>query len=95
MLRGLFSAFAGMVLASMLGTASAVEPGAPQELLGRMDAAAFKLQTRLSEPFRDVSEAERRERGAMAQFYAEVFGWQPIDRDDASSRSGGAGWIGS
>jgi len=71
MLRGLFSAFAGMVLASMLGTASAVEPGAPQELLGRMDAAAFKLQTRLSEPFRDVSEAERRERGAMAQFYAE------------------------
>jgi catechol 2,3-dioxygenase-like lactoylglutathione lyase family enzyme len=29
----------------------------------------------------------------MAQFYAEVFGWQPIDRDDASSRSGGAGWI--
>jgi len=71
MLRGLFSAIAVTALASTLGIAHAVEPGAPKELLGRMDAAAFKLQTRLSETFRDIPEAERRERGAMAEFYAE------------------------
>lgn len=71
MLRGLFSAIAVAALASSLGIAHAVEPGAPKELLGRMDAAAFKLQIRLSETFRDIPEAERRERGAMAEFYAE------------------------
>lgn len=71
MLRGLFSAIAVVALASTLGIAHAVEPGAPKDLLGRMDAAAFKLQIRLSETFRDIPEAERRERGAMAEFYAE------------------------
>lgn len=29
----------------------------------------------------------------MAHFYADVFGWQTVDRDEPSSRSGGAGWI--
>lgn len=29
----------------------------------------------------------------MAQFYADVFRWQVADRDEPSSRSGGAGWI--
>lgn len=36
----------------------------------------------------DCADAE-----AMARFYGEVFGWQTIDRDEPSSRSGGAGWI--
>jgi murein L,D-transpeptidase YcbB/YkuD len=88
MLRGLFSAIAVAALASTLGTAHAVEPGAPKELLGRMDAAAFKLQTRLSETFRDIPEAERRERGAMAEFYAERgadFLW--VDEDGLNDRA--------
>ena len=61
------------VLLALIGagtTVHAIEPGAPTELPGRMDAAAFKLQGRLSESFRDIPEAERRERGAMAEFYA-------------------------
>ncbi len=88
MLRGLFSAVAIVALASTLGTAHAIEPGAPKELLARMDAAAFKLQARLSEPFRDISEAERRERGAMAEFYAERgtdFLW--VDEDGLNDRA--------
>ena len=48
-----------------------MEPGAPRDLIGRMDAVAFKLQNRLSESFKNISDAEQRERGAMAEFYAE------------------------
>jgi catechol 2,3-dioxygenase-like lactoylglutathione lyase family enzyme len=29
----------------------------------------------------------------MSQFYGDVFGWVPIDRDEPSNRSGGSGWI--
>lgn len=71
MLRGLFSAVAVVALVSGAMPAQAVEPGAPKQLINRMDAAAFKLQGRLSESFKDISEAEKRERGAMAEFYAE------------------------
>ncbi len=72
MLRGLFSAIAVAAVAFGAMPAQAVEPGAPQELISRMDAAAFKLQGRLSESFKDISEAEKRERGAMAEFYSET-----------------------
>lgn len=36
----------------------------------------------------DCADAEE-----MAQFYADVFGWQTVDRDEPPSRSGRAGWI--
>jgi len=80
-----FLAAAGVMLFSL--TASAVEPGAPEELPDRMDAVAFKLQARLSESFEDISEAERRERGGMAEFYAEngyTFLW--VDEDGLTDR---------
>ncbi|RIA55476.1 L,D-transpeptidase family protein [Dichotomicrobium thermohalophilum] len=71
MLRGLFSALAVAAVAFGAMPAQAVEPGAPKELISRMDAVAFKLQARLSERFKDISQAEKRERGGMAEFYAE------------------------
>jgi len=71
MLRKALSAAALAALVLNVAPAQAVEPGAPQELISRMDAAAFKLQGRLSESFKNISEAEKRERGAMAEFYAE------------------------
>jgi len=71
MLRRLFSLL--LLGAAMLSAphALAMEPGAPSDLIGRMDAVAFKLQNRLSESFKNISEAEQRERGAMVEFYAE------------------------
>ncbi len=88
MLRGLFSAIAVVAVAFGAMPAQAVEPGAPQELISRMDAAAFKLQGRLSESFEDISEAEKRERGAMAEFYSETgyrFLW--VDEDGLNERA--------
>ena len=70
MLRTFMTAVALTVLCGVL-PAKAVEPAAPGQLISRMDAVAFKLQRRLSESFKDISEAEKRERGAMAEFYAE------------------------
>jgi catechol 2,3-dioxygenase-like lactoylglutathione lyase family enzyme len=29
----------------------------------------------------------------MACFYGDLFGWQVVNRDDASTRAGGSGWI--
>jgi L,D-transpeptidase YcbB len=65
--------FALVLGAAMLAAqpVSAMEPGAPSDLIGRMDAAAFKLQNRLSESFKNISKAGQRERGAMVEFYAE------------------------
>ncbi len=71
MLRRLFSALAVVAALSAASPALAMEPGAPRDLIGRMDAVAFKLQNRLSESFKNISDAEQRERGAMAEFYAE------------------------
>ncbi|MFP4537767.1 MAG: murein L,D-transpeptidase [Dichotomicrobium sp.] len=88
MLRVLISAAAIVLAVSANTPAPAVEPGAPKEPLGRMDAVAFALQHRLGETFRDVSEAERRERGALAAFYAENgydFLW--IDEDGLTDRA--------
>lgn len=87
MLRGLVSAIA-MVGLLVVGQAHAVEPGAPKELPGRMDAVAYKLQTRLSASFKDITEAERRERGAMTEFYAEngyTFLW--VNEDGLNKRA--------
>lgn len=72
MLRDLFCAAAAAVIMFSVLPAQAVEPGAPAKLISRMDAAAFKLQGRLSESFKTISDAEKRERGAMAEFYAET-----------------------
>jgi len=72
MLRVLVSAVAIAATVFSVTPAQAVEPGAPKQLISRMDAVAFKLQERLSESFKDISEAEKRERGAMAEFYAET-----------------------
>lgn len=72
MRKGLVFSFAIAASLSCGLPAQAVEPGAPEQLIGRMDAAAFKLQGRLSDSFKDISEAEKRERGAMAEFYAET-----------------------
>lgn len=88
MLRGLISAAAIVYALSANTPVAAVEPGAPKELLGRMDAVAFKLQNRLSETFKDVPDAERLERGALASFYAEngyTFLW--IDEDGLTDRA--------
>jgi len=71
MRTSVISIFLALAMLSVGFSANAVEPGAPDKLLGRMDAAAFKLQGKLSEPFKNISDAERRERGAMAEFYAE------------------------
>lgn len=89
MLRGLLPAFVLFCAVSAGLPAGAVEPGAPKALPDRMDAVAFKLQTRLSETFNnDISQAEQRERGAMAEFYAETgydFLW--IDENGLTDRA--------
>jgi len=88
MLKSVLSSITVAAVLSMGLPASAVEPGAPAQLLGRMDAAAYKLQARLSETFKDISDAERRERGGMAEFYAEngyTFLW--VDENGVKPRA--------
>jgi murein L,D-transpeptidase YcbB/YkuD len=88
MRRYVLSAIAVAALASLSLPAHAMEPGAPDRLLTLMDAAGFKLQARLRETFRDISDAERRERGGMTEFYAErgnAFLW--VDSDGLNDRA--------
>lgn len=51
--------------------AIAVEPGAPEKLITRVDAVGFEVQQSLSSTFRDASKAEKREHGALVEFFSE------------------------
>lgn len=51
--------------------AMAVEPDAPETLIGRAEAVSITVQHRLAEKFRHQSDELTRDRGALVSFYAE------------------------
>ena len=67
------SSFAyGLILGSLLtGPALAVEPDAPERLIARADAVRIVVQDKLSEPFRNETNYEKAEHGALVEFYSD------------------------
>lgn len=62
----------GLILGSVLaGPAVAVEPDAPEHLITRADAVRILVQNRLGQPFRDETEYEKAEHGALVEYYAD------------------------
>jgi murein L,D-transpeptidase YcbB/YkuD len=62
----------GLILGSVLaGPAFGVEPDAPERLITRADAVQILVQDQLSEPFRNKTEYEKSEHGALVEYYAE------------------------
>jgi len=63
----------GLVLGSILSApALAVEPGAPEELITRADAVRILVQNKLGQPFREETEYEKADHGAMVEYYADA-----------------------
>ena len=68
------SAACGLIFCSIfVGPAAAVEPGAPEQLITRLDAVGVEVQKRLSASFRAGSETgyEKIEHGALVEYYAD------------------------
>ena len=62
----------GLILGSVLtGPAAAVEPDAPERLITRADAVRILVQNRLGQPFRNETEYEKAEHGALVEYYAD------------------------
>ncbi|MFQ5626057.1 MAG: murein L,D-transpeptidase, partial [Methyloligellaceae bacterium] len=62
----------GLILGSVLaGPALAVEPEAPERLITRADAVRIIVQDRLAEPFRNETDYEKAEHGALVEYYAD------------------------
>ena len=62
----------GLILGSVLaGPALAVEPYAPERLITRADAVRIIVQDRLGKPFRNETDYEKAEHGALVEFYAD------------------------
>ncbi len=73
-MRLLNSAACGLILCSVFaGSAVAVEPGAPEQLITRLDAVGVEVQKRLTASFRANSETEfeKTEHGALVEYYAD------------------------
>ena len=64
-------AYGFMSLTALSAPASAVEPGAPEELITRVDAVGAAMQQQLSATFRSTSETDKKLRGALVQYYAD------------------------
>lgn len=68
------SAACGLILCAVIaGPAAAAEPGAPEQLITRLDAVGVEVQKRLAASFRAGSEShyEKIEHGALVEYYAE------------------------
>ncbi len=65
--------------------AIAVEPGAPERLITRVDAVGFEVQQSLSDTVRDASKSEKREHGALVEYFADHRA--PIWVDDTGLKS--------
>lgn len=78
-----------LILGSMAaGPAQAIEPDPPETLISRLDAVELVVQDRLAESFRDPGEYEKREHGALVEFYSgrkEEPVW--VDEDGMTSRA--------
>ncbi len=62
----------GLILGSVLtGPALAVEPDAPERLISRADAVRILVQDRLGQPFRNETEFEKADHGALVEYYAD------------------------
>jgi murein L,D-transpeptidase YcbB/YkuD len=62
----------GLVLGTVLATpAMAVEPDAPERLITRADAVRILVQGKLGQPFRDETEYQKAEHGALVEYYAD------------------------
>ena len=62
----------GLILGSVLtGPALAVEPDAPEHLISRADAVRILVQDRLGQPFRNETEFEKADHGALVEYYAD------------------------
>ncbi len=63
----------GLILGSVLtGPALAVEPDAPERLISRADAVRILVQDRLGQPFRNETEFEKADHGALVEYYADA-----------------------
>lgn len=63
----------GLVLGSILSApALAVEPEAPEELITRANAVRILVQNKLGQPFREETEYEKADHGAMVEYYADA-----------------------
>lgn len=63
----------GLVLGSFLAVpAFAVEPDAPEKLITRADAVRILVQNRLGQPFRNESDFEKADHGALVEYYADA-----------------------
>ena len=74
-------AYGFLTLAAFSAPAAAVEPGAPERLISRVDAVGAAMQKQLSGKFRDTSDSEKEMRGALVEYYAD-HGNEPIWIDE-------------
>jgi murein L,D-transpeptidase YcbB/YkuD len=70
-------AYGFLTLTAFSAPVAAVEPGAPERLISRVDAVGAKMQQQLSAKFRKASKSEKELRGALVEYYFE-HGNQPI-----------------
>lgn len=80
-MRLLKSAACGLILCAVAtGPALAVEPGAPEQLITRLDVIGVEVQKRLSAGFRAETETEyeQNDHGAMVEFYSDKGLHKPI-----------------
>ncbi len=60
-----------VICGSFSGTAQAVESGAPEQLITRLDAVGYELQQRLSAAFRDTTKAEQSGYGELVEYFSD------------------------
>ena len=63
-------ALAMFLAAPLTAPAFAVEPDAPQALIGRTEAIRLAVQTKLSAKFTTTTDAKKSEQGALVEYYA-------------------------
>ena len=63
----------GLILSTALATPGfAIEPDAPERLITRLDAIGVEVQKQLATSFRSEATHQKRERGALVEFYSEA-----------------------
>ena len=74
-------AYGFLTLATFSAPVAAVEPGAPERLISRVDAVGAAMQQQLSAKFRNASKSEKELRGALTEYYSD-HGNEPIWIDE-------------
>ena len=72
MLRYIKTVFGTALIACLSGTGSlAVEPGAPEKLMSRMDAIGIKIHQALAAKFKARNLSSKQDQGTLVEFYTE------------------------